>query len=121
MSFPVLICDDSSLARKMVKRSLPDELSQAIFTAENGQQALDILEQHPISLLFLDLTMPFMDGVEVLKMIKQKSIEVFVIVISGDIQPQMQDRVLSLGALDFIEKPVDSARLHGTLQRFGLY
>ncbi|WP_100656641.1 response regulator [Alteromonas flava] len=121
MAFPVLICDDSSLARKMVKRCLPEPLAEQVFTADNGEQALEILEQRPISLLFLDLTMPFMDGVEVLKQIKQKSLEVFVIVVSGDIQPQMQERVLSLGALDFITKPVDSARLHMTLQRFGLY
>lgn len=121
MSFPVLICDDSSLARKMVLRSLPDDINQNVYTAENGEEALQILEQQPIALLFLDLTMPLMDGVEVLKSIKQKSIEVFVIVVSGDIQPQMQERVMSLGALDFIKKPVDSVRLEGVLQRFGLY
>jgi CheY-like chemotaxis protein len=121
MSFPVLICDDSSLARKMVRKSLPEPFTEQVYTAENGQQALQLLEQHPICLLFLDLTMPLMDGVEALQTIKERSLEVFVIVISGDIQPQMQERVLSLGALDFIKKPVDSVRLHGVLQRFGLY
>lgn len=121
MTFPVLICDDSSLARKLVRRSLPDHLNETVFLAENGQEALSILEQQPICLLFLDLTMPLMDGVEVLQAIKQKSLEVFVIVVSGDIQPQMQERVLSLGALDFIKKPIDSTRLQVVLQKFGLY
>lgn len=121
MTFPVLICDDSSLARKMVKRSLPESLSELVYTAENGEQALSILEEQPVSLMFLDLTMPLMDGVEVLKSIKEKSLEVFVIVVSGDIQPQMQERVLSLGALDFIKKPIDSIRLESVLKRFGLY
>ena len=109
MAFPVLICDDSSLARKMVRKSLPEPFTEQVYTAENGQQALQLLEQHPICLLFLDLTMPLMDGVEVLQTIKERSLEVFVIVISGDIQPQMQERVLSLGALDFIKKPVECA------------
>ena len=95
MSFPVLICDDSSLARKMVRKSLPEPFTEQVYTAENGQQALQLLEQQPICLLFLDLTMPLMDGVEVLQTIKERSLEVFVIVISGDIQPQMQERVLS--------------------------
>ncbi|MCC2618310.1 response regulator [Aestuariibacter halophilus] len=121
MSFPVLICDDSAIARKMVQRSLPDDFASEIHLANNGQEALMHLEQNPVALLFLDLTMPVMDGLQVLQEIKQRCIEVFVIVISGDIQPEMKHRVSQLGALDFIEKPVDAPRLQQTLQRFGLY
>lgn len=121
MSFPVLICDDSAIGRKMVRRSLPEVLTTDVFTAGNGAEALDCLQQHPIQLLLLDLTMPVMDGVEVLEQIKARKIEVFVIVISGDIQPEMKKRVAELGALDFIEKPVDRVRLERVLTTFGLY
>ncbi|WP_026377466.1 response regulator [Aestuariibacter salexigens] len=121
MTFPVLICDDSSLAQRMVKKSLPSDFACELHTADNGQQALDLLNNQHFALLFLDLTMPVMDGLEVLHHIKQKCIEVFVIVISGDVQPQMRERVMALGALDFISKPVDESRLTQVLKQFGLY
>ena len=121
MSFPVLICDDSAIARKMVQRSLPDNFASDIQLACNGQEAVAKLEETSFTLLLLDLTMPIMDGVEVLQEIKSRAIEVFVIVISGDIQPEMKQRVAKLGALDFIEKPVDAPKLKSVLERFGLY
>lgn len=121
MTFPVLICDDSAIAQKMVKRSLPEHLSSDITLANNGAEAMQHLFESQFALLFLDLTMPVMDGLEVLEQIKRHAIEVYVIVISGDIQPEMRRRVAQLGALDFIEKPVDKPRLEQVLTKFGLY
>lgn len=121
MSFPVLICDDSKLARKSVQRCLPSDFASEVHLATNGQEAMEILRSQPIALVCLDLTMPVMDGVEVLEAIKKEKIEVFVIVISGDVQPQMQQRVLELGALNFIKKPVSPELLVGSLVRYGLY
>lgn len=121
MSFPVLICDDSAIARKMVQRSLPQDFASEISLATNGKEAIQHLLENQTALLFLDLTMPVMDGIEVLQEIRARSIEVFVIVISGDIQPEMKQRVGQLGALDFIEKPVDQNKLAVVLEKFGLY
>ncbi|BDX05654.1 response regulator [Planctobacterium marinum] len=121
MSFPVLICDDSKLGRKSVERSLPDGLAAEIHMASHGQEAMELLRAKPITILFLDLTMPVMDGVEVLEAIRAERIEVFVIVVSGDVQPKMRDRVLGLGALDFIKKPVSQEKLLESLQMYGLY
>ena len=52
--------------------------------------------------------------------IKTERLKCVVIVISGDIQPEARDRVLSLGALDFIKKPVNKEKLQEVLYRFGL-
>lgn len=119
MSFPVLICDDSSLARKLVKRSLPENFASEIFEARNGLEAVQQLSTQKVALTFLDLTMPEMDGIGVLQEIKNRALEAFVIVISADIQPEMKTRVEQLGALAFIEKPVDAVRLQEVLHRFG--
>jgi len=119
MSFNVLICDDSTLARKMAKRSLPEGFAQNIYEVSNGMDALEVLAHHNIDLLLLDLTMPVLDGVGVLEEIKKRNLKTFVIVISGDIQPLMQEKVMSLGALDFIQKPVQQDVLKGVLNRFG--
>ncbi len=120
MALPVLICDDSLLARKQVRKSLPEFFDADIVTAENGMQALTILRSQEIGLVFLDLTMPELDGIGVLEAIKQEAMDCFVIVISADIQPEMQKRVTELGALAFIHKPVNPEKLVVILKQYGL-
>lgn len=121
MSTNVLICDDSSFARKQVKRSLPPGWEVDIHFAGNGREALSAIEAGKGDILFLDLTMPEMDGFETLEAIKSRDLPTLVIVISGDIQPEAMARVKKLGALDFIKKPVDAKRLEQVLTDFGLY
>jgi CheY-like chemotaxis protein len=94
------------MARKQVLRILPESLSENVQLATNGVEALEILNNQPIDVLFLDLTMPIVDGVGVLQGIKDAGITVKVFVISADIQPEMQNKVLDLGAKAFLRKPV---------------
>ncbi|ALS99605.1 response regulator [Lacimicrobium alkaliphilum] len=121
MGFPILICDDSSLARKVANKALPDDWDTSVTFATNGVEAMAALREQHYGLLLLDLTMPEMDGIEVLEAIRHEKLEVFVVVISGDIQPQMRERVIQLGALEFIPKPVNGQHLKQILQDFGLY
>lgn len=111
----VLICDDSNLARKQMARALPAQWQQNIQFAGHGGEALDILQRQSIDLLFLDLNMPILDGYQVLAAIQQQQLSVKTIVVSGDIQPEARERVLSYGALDFIKKPVDQNKLNHVL------
>ena len=119
MSLSVLICDDSNLARKQVLRSLPESLSSNAQLATNGAEALEFLKNNNVDLLFLDLTMPVLDGVGVLEGIRTLDIDVNVFVISADIQPEMQNRVLDLGAKAFLRKPVQLDVLNSQLQENG--
>ena len=98
MSYPVLICDDSALARKQMARSLPNWLNADITFAVNGLEALELLERQSFKLMFLDLTMPVLDGYGTLERIQQKKFTIDVVVVSGDIQPKAKERVESLGA-----------------------
>lgn len=108
------------MARKQMARALPmAEVTQVHF-AEHGEDALAQLQANPIDLMFLDLTMPVLDGYETLEQLRVRGIECPTIVVSGDIQPEARARVTALGALDFINKPVDSERLLAVLHRFGL-
>ncbi|MCC5851379.1 MAG: response regulator [Alkalimonas sp.] len=120
MSLTALICDDSVLARKQVKKSLPENFAATVLTASNGQEALDILSTQEIGVVFLDLTMPELDGIGVLEAIKARQLKSCVIVISADIQPEMQKRVAELGALAFIQKPVNPDKLNQILSQYGL-
>ncbi|WP_085298945.1 response regulator [Cognaticolwellia mytili] len=120
MSTNVLICDDSNLARKQVLRSLPESLSSDAQLATNGEEALAILRNQNIDVLFLDLTMPVIDGLGVLQAMQDESIELPVFVISADIQPEMQSRVLNLGAKAFLRKPVQLETLNENLKLHGI-
>lgn len=119
MATPILICDDSKLARKQLARALPDSWDIDISFAVNG---LDCIENLGVDVrfLFLDLNMPEMDGYEVLQWIQDQGIDIDVVVVSGDIQLEAQRRVMDLGALAFIKKPVNMNELIGLLQGEGI-
>lgn len=120
MAIPLLICDDSNMARKQVSRSLPSGWEVDVTLATNGIEGLEAIRQGKGEMVFLDLTMPELDGYGVLEAIKKEDLNCVVIVISGDIQPVARDRVLSLGALEFIKKPINKEKLLDTLENFGL-
>ena len=120
MQTTVIICDDSNLARKQMARSLPDDWDVEIVFAVNGEDAMDVLRKGKGDVLFLDLNMPVLDGYGVLEAIKAENIPIITIVVSGDIQPEAHERVKSLGALDFIKKPIDKAKLQDLLNNYGV-
>lgn len=108
------------MARKQVQRSLPETWDVDITFASNGNEGIQAIRDGKGEMVFLDLTMPGLDGYGVLEKIKQEKLKCMVIVISGDIQPEARDRVKSLGAVDFIKKPVDQQKLYTVLQNYGL-
>ena len=120
MSIPLLICDDSNMARKQVARSLPEGWDVDITYAKNGVEGLAAIREGKGEMVFLDLTMPDLDGYGVLEAVKSEQLKAIIIVISGDIQPTAHERVTSLGALDFIQKPVNPEKLRDVLEKFGL-
>ena len=120
MALSVLVTDDSKLSRRSVKKSLPPELDYYISEATNGQEAIDLLAENTFDLVLLDLTMPDVDGVDVLEYLSKRE-QCFpnVIVISADFQPEKQRIVLSLGAKRFIRKPLDKEELAMTMFELG--
>ncbi len=121
MTTPVLICDDSSVARKQMARALPQDWDIEVSFAANGQEALDAIKEGKGDIMFLDLNMPVMDGYETLENIKKMDLPTMVIVVSGDIQPEAHQRVKKLGAIEFIKKPTSPEALSELLEQFGLY
>ncbi|MGF1755503.1 response regulator [Vibrio makurazakiensis] len=116
MPFPVLICDDSALARKQMARSLPATLNAEVTFAVHGLNALEELQQNQFELMFLDLTMPELDGYGTLEEMQRLGMTTPVVVVSGDIQPKAQEKVLSLGAKAFLQKPIDKEKLKSVLK-----
>lgn len=120
MSIPVVICDDSSFARKQMARALPAGWDIEVTFATNGIEGVEAIRAGKGDILFLDLTMPELDGFGVLEAIRNQDLHALVIVVSGDIQPDSYERVMSLGALEFIKKPIDAEKLTTVLNDYGI-
>ncbi|KJH85591.1 MULTISPECIES: response regulator [Pseudomonas] len=117
---PLVVCDDSTMARKQVLRALPQDWPVSVTEAVNGRQAMDAIRQGLGQVVLLDLTMPEMDGYQVLSALRAEGLKAQVIVISGDVQDEAVRRVHELGALAFLKKPFDENELRQTLNRVGL-
>ncbi len=97
-------------------RSLPSSLNADITFAVHGLNALEELAQNQFKLMFLDLTMPELDGYGTLEEMQRLGDTTPVVVVSGDIQPKAQQKVMDLGAKAFLQKPIDKEALKGILR-----
>ncbi len=102
----VLVVDDEEGIRRTLQGILSDE-GYLCFLASGGEEALAILQREQIALTLLDIWMPGMDGMETLGRIKESYPDLPVIMISGHASIQTAVQATQLGAVDFIEKPLD--------------
>lgn len=120
MAIKLTIADDSKMSRKSIIRALPEGWDVEIHEAQNGKEALKNYVDGLADVMFLDLTMPELDGFGVLEHLHSADARCVVIVISADIQPYAQERVHQLGAATFIQKPLDPEQLKQVLHEVGL-
>ncbi len=97
-------------------RSLPSSLNAEITFAVHGLNALEELAQTQFKLMFLDLTMPELDGYGTLEEMQRLGDTTPIVVVSGDIQPKAQQKVMELGAKAFLQKPINKDALKAILR-----
>jgi len=110
MSKKILVVDDDPINRKLIVRILSKKGFESL-EATNGLEALNQLENNNIDLIFLDIVMPVMDGMEFLKEIKNKPeyLNLPVIILTTDDSRKME--AMALGANDIIIKPISPVTL----------
>jgi DNA-binding NtrC family response regulator len=88
-----------------------------VYTARNGQEALLRLKEHRPNVVFLDISMPHMDGNETLRLVQEVAPETKVVIVSGYASAQLARELLQRGAFDFFQKPVDLVQLQEAVER----
>jgi two-component system chemotaxis response regulator CheY len=107
----VLIVDDDSLMREMLKAILRSEEYQVVGEAANGEDAIALCARLSPRLVLLDIHMPKMDGLQVLAAIRQAQPGVKVIMVSADATMDKVAEAVQKGAVGFVIKPFNAARV----------
>ena len=103
----VLIVDDDPASRRLLEVRLRP-LQCDVATASNGEQGLSAIRKDPPDLVLLDLQMPRMGGIEVLRTLRKEGVEVSTIVITAHGSIEVAVEAMKEGAFDFITKPIDA-------------
>jgi CheY-like chemotaxis protein len=109
----ILIADDSSFMRNMIKDILR-KTDHQLLEAEDGEQAITIAQSDKPDLILLDIIMPNMDGIEVLKKL-DKTIKIIVVSAIG--QEKMLEEAKTFGAFAYIVKPFEEALLLAEVEK----
>ncbi len=111
----VLLVDDEKDFVEMLKLRL-EEVGEKVTPAYNGKECLDLLAQKEIDVVILDIKMPGMDGITVLKEIKNRHPLVEVIMLTGHGTTESAVEGMKLGAFDYLLKPACFEELTGKLE-----
>jgi len=115
----VLVVDDEVVVRRVITDYLEGK-GYSVTAVDSGQAALDYLEQSKPGIILLDIFMPGVNGLEVLRQVKRGQPGVDVLVISGFADAELERKVRALGAIDCLRKPFDFNTLHTLVaQRLG--
>lgn len=117
MGKKILIVDDAAFMRMMIKNGLTQNGYTEIFEAGDGQQALELYQAEKPDLVFMDITMPNVDGIQALKNIKAFDPAAKVVMCSAMGQEAMVVEAIESGALDFIVKPFKIDRVLQTVSK----
>jgi signal transduction histidine kinase len=113
----ILIVDDDRMQRMLLTRTL-DQQGHHVESVESGTKALDTLRSHPFDAVLCDITMPDMDGFQVLEAIMQDPAlrDIPVIMVSGFDEMTGIVACIEMGAADYIHKPADPALLRARVE-----
>lgn len=112
-----LVIDDSKISRKWLIEMIPKKIAENtdIIEGVNGEEAINFYKEHRPDIVFLDITMPVVDGFEALKQIREINPEALVVMISADRQKSTKEKILAMGASAILSKPVDAEEFRSTL------
>ncbi|MDA9127627.1 sigma-54 dependent transcriptional regulator [Flavobacteriaceae bacterium] len=113
----ILIVEDEAAIRRVLSKILKEEdPAYDVFEAEDGRQGQEMIQSQEFDLVFCDIKMPVMDGMELLAAMQEQYSEVPVVMISGHGDLEVAVEAMRIGAFDYISKPPDLNRLLNTVR-----
>ena len=112
----IMIVDDEPQVAEVLARSLIRQ-GHRTTVVHSGQEALDRLHSVPLDAMFLDVSMPGMNGLDVMAEVKRLKPALAVVVITGHATADEVERVKELGAVDVIQKPAALTHYHRAIER----
>ena len=112
----VLIVDDEPQVADVLSRSLTRQ-GHRTSVVHTGQEAIDRVRNTAPDAMFLDISMPGMNGLEVMAEVKRIKASLAIVVITGHATPEEIDRVRALGVVDVIQKPSALTHYHRAIER----
>lgn len=116
MKKTILIAEDDDIVRESIIEVMED-IGWSVIGAENGADAVEKFKVSPTDIVLTDLTMPKMDGMELIREIRTISPITPVIVLTGDIMVEKCREALTSGAADFLQKPCDVKEMCRIIER----
>ena len=111
----ILIVDDEAIVRESIRDWLKDAGYQ-VLTAESGEEALALMEKHTFGVIILDLRLPGMTGIDVLKKVKSLKPNIKSIVTTAYPTMLTKDEASRLGVIDYLIKPISPDKLEGLIR-----
>jgi two-component system, NtrC family, response regulator AtoC len=116
MAYSILVLDDEALTLRTISRGLREE-GYEVFVAMNGEEAMKIFADEKPDLALLDIVLPGVDGVEVLRQMKQQNPSVIAVMMSAYHMVDRAVEAMKLGAYDYLVKPFHLADMLNTIRR----
>jgi two-component system response regulator YesN len=114
----VLIVDDEKIERNGIKFLLQSRKEELEITeAANGKEALEILKKQSIDILFTDIKMPFMNGIELVEKARDMHPDIEMVIFSGYGEFEYAKQALQMGVGNYVLKPIDPDEFHKTFDR----
>ena len=108
--FQILVVDDDKNTRLLLKAVLQAE-NYSVFTADNGESALDVMDKEHIDLVVLDIMMPKMDGYEFTKVLRESDNNLPILMVSAKQLPADKQKGFMVGTDDYMTKPIDETEM----------
>lgn len=108
----ILIIDDAPFIREILKKYFDNlDYVESVFEAEDGEEGVAAFKEHGPDLIFMDIVMPKLSGIEATKQIRLESSDVPIVGLSTLDQGDVIDRIIDAGANSFVRKPFSIADL----------
>lgn len=115
-SIRALVVDDDPFINRLV-RILLENLGYQVSGASDGSEGMKLIEEHPPDLLFLDVAMPEVDGLEVLEWVRSKHLDLAVVIMTAFGSENTAIEALRRGADDYLRKPFESMEFQAVIER----